>query len=63
MNHVVKQMEDLIAQQAKEIDRLREGWEVIAQLPMSEHPSDTRNFAKRMLKGETPYKLAEGVSP
>jgi hypothetical protein len=48
---------DSIKQLQQENERLTEGWKVIENLPMGEHPSDIRNFGKRMLKGETPYKL------
>jgi hypothetical protein len=39
--------------------RLTEGWNVMANIPMHMHPSDIKQFAKRMLKGEKPFALNE----
>lgn len=42
-----------------EVERHNEAWNVMTSLPMGMHPSEIREFAKKMLKGEKPYLLGE----
>lgn len=55
--HLIAKTPETITALCDEVERQREGWEVIANLPIGMHPSEIREFGKRMLKGETPYKL------
>jgi len=43
----------------QQIERLNEGWEVMTQMPMDMHPGEVRAFAKKMVKGEAPFRLNE----
>ena len=39
------------------IEHYEAGFEVLSDIPMSMHPSEIKDFSKRMLKGEKPYIL------
>ncbi|MDQ0091636.1 hypothetical protein J2T12_005076 [Paenibacillus anaericanus] len=43
-----------------EYDRLTEAFEVMAKIPMDQHPSEIREFARKILKGQSPHR---GIDP
>ncbi|MNI26719.1 hypothetical protein D3C73_804300 [compost metagenome] len=48
-----------IAYLLSEVERLQTGFEVLSKTPVHVHPSEIRDFAKRILKGESPHRLNE----